>query len=51
MVEVVRGVSFNIFDKGNASRWQSAKSQFTNSNEEIKNATRDLIDSSFRCAI
>ncbi len=50
MVSLIDSVNFAIFDKAQAHKWQEVKAIFNQSNEEIKEATRDLIDTSFRCA-
>ncbi|GMH41526.1 hypothetical protein BSKO_09436 [Bryopsis sp. KO-2023] len=48
MVEPIENVPFNVFDQGESAQWVAAKTQFSNDNEGIKKATRELIDTSFR---
>ena len=48
MVQPVEGLEFAIFEKSMAPQWQALKTVFMSSNENIKNATRELIDVSFR---
>ncbi|PNH08033.1 Dynein-1-alpha heavy chain, flagellar inner arm I1 complex [Tetrabaena socialis] len=48
MYEPIESISFNVFDYGNAHEWKAAKTQFFADNEDIKAATRELIDTSFR---
>jgi len=48
MYEPIESISFSVFDPENAQDWATAKATFFADNEDIKNATRDLIDSSFR---
>ena len=48
MVSQIDTLDFAIFDKALASQWQAAKSSFMESDERIKDATRELIDTSFR---
>lgn len=50
MVAPVENVDFNVFEKAMAPQWQAVKTQFMSSNENIKDATRELIDVSFRFA-
>lgn len=51
MVAPVENVEFALFEKSMAPQWQAVKSQFMNSNENIKDATRELIDVSFRSGL
>ncbi|MEW5308429.1 MAG: hypothetical protein WDW38_000392 [Sanguina aurantia] len=48
MYEPIETVSFNLFDFGNTGDWKAAKANFYSDNEDIKAATRELIDTSFR---
>ena len=48
MVQPVESLEFPIFEKSMASQWQAIKALFMSSNESIKDATRELIDVSFR---
>lgn len=48
MYEPVEATMFNIFDYGNAAEWKAVKAAFYADNEDIKSATRELIDTSFR---
>eukprot|EP00798_Chlamydomonas_sp_ICE-L_P031817 gene31817-7021_t len=48
MYEPVEAVMFNIFDYGNNAEWKAIKATFYADNEDIKSATRELIDTSFR---
>ena len=48
MVAPVENVEFALFEKSMAPHWQAVKSEFMSSNENIKDATRELIDVSFR---
>lgn len=48
MYEPIESISFNVFDYGNQHEWKAAKQQFYADNEDIKEATRELIDTSFR---
>ncbi|KXZ49756.1 DHC2 protein [Gonium pectorale] len=48
MYEPIETIPFNVFDYGNAHEWKAAKAQFYSDNEDIKAATRELIDTSFR---
>ena len=50
MVAPVENVEFAVFEKSLGPQWQAVKSQFMSSNESIKDATRELIDVSFRFA-
>ena len=44
----MKDVTFNIFDGERSFDWQSVVSEFKANNEIVKNATRNLIDTSFR---
>ena len=48
MVQPVQNLEFPMFEKAMAQQWQAIKAQFMSSNESIKDATRELIDVSFR---
>jgi dynein heavy chain len=48
MYEPIETIAFNVFDYANAHEWKAAKAQFYSDNEDIKAATRELIDTSFR---
>lgn len=48
MVQPVENLDFPIFEKSMALQWQAIKTLFMSSNESIKDATRELIDVSFR---
>ena len=48
MYEPIEAIQFNVFDYGNSGEWKAMKAQFYTDNEDIKNATRELIDTSFR---
>ena len=50
MVVQLESVDFNVFEKAAAAQWQAAKQAFMSSSDQIKEATRELIDTSFRCA-
>ena len=50
MVQPVESLEFPIFEKSMAAQWQAIKALFMSSNENIKDATRELIDVSFRHA-
>ena len=50
MVVQLESVDFNVFEKAAAAQWQAAKKAFMSSSDQIKEATRELIDTSFRCA-
>ena len=47
-MQPVESLEFPIFEKSMAAQWQAIKALFMNSNENIKDATRELIDVSFR---
>ena len=49
MVVQLESVDFNVFEKAAAAQWQAAKKAFMSSSDHIKEATRELIDTSFRC--
>lgn len=48
MVEPVQSVSFNVLDKAHGTDWRSIRGRFLRDAEDIKLATRDLIDTCFR---
>ncbi|GLI59150.1 hypothetical protein VaNZ11_000978 [Volvox africanus] len=48
MYEPIETIAFNVFDFANGHEWKAAKAQFYSDNEDIKAATRELIDTSFR---
>ena len=48
MVAPVENLEFAIFEKSMAPQWQAIKALFMSNNESIKDATRELIDVSFR---
>lgn len=48
MVQPVESLEFPTFEKSMAAQWQAIKALFMSSNENIKDATRELIDVSFR---
>lgn len=48
MVEPVETAMFDMFDQAHAMQWKSLRARFYTDNEEVKAATRDLIDTSFR---
>ena len=48
MVQPVETLEFQVFEKSMAPQWQAIKVLFMSSNEKIKDATRELIDVSFR---
>jgi len=48
MAQGVKDVDFNIFDRGLSLDWQNCVNLFKDSNEHAKDATRSLIDTSFR---
>jgi dynein heavy chain len=48
MVEPVEGVAFNPLDRGQAEEWRAVRSRFARDADDIKLATRDLIDTCFR---
>ncbi|GFH18109.1 uncharacterized protein HaLaN_14853, partial [Haematococcus lacustris] len=48
MYEPVEQVSFPIFEYANNVEWKAVKAAFYADNEDIKAATRELIDTSFR---
>ncbi|DBA95316.1 TPA: Dynein heavy chain cytoplasmic [Trebouxia sp. C0006] len=48
MVQPVESLEVPIFEKSMAAQWQAIKALFMSSNENIKDATRELIDVSFR---
>lgn len=48
MMQQVKIIDFNIFDRDLSLEWQNVVHSFRESNEVAKNATRNLIDSSFQ---
>ena len=50
MVALVQDLDYSPLERANAGRWASVRAQFNSINEEVKAATRDLINTCFRCA-
>jgi hypothetical protein len=48
IVEPVETVMFDVFDQAHAPQWRALRARFFADNEEVKAATRELIDTSFR---
>jgi hypothetical protein len=48
IVEPVETVMYDVFDQTHAPQWRSLRARFFADNEEVKAATRELIDTSFR---
>eukprot|EP00879_Flechtneria_rotunda_P021064 GHRR01022190.1.p2 GENE.GHRR01022190.1~~GHRR01022190.1.p2 ORF type:complete len:178 (+),score=65.74 GHRR01022190.1:125-658(+) len=48
MVEQVETAMFDVFDQANAPQWKQLRARFNADNEDVKAATRELIDTSFR---
>lgn len=48
IVEPVETVIFDVFDQAHAPQWRALRARFFADNEEVKTATRELIDTSFR---
>eukprot|EP00884_Botryococcus_braunii_P017522 jgi/Botrbrau1/4453/Bobra.0348s0039.1 len=48
MAAEVEKIDFNVFDKACSTRWLLMKSAWATSNEDLKDATHDLIDTCFR---
>lgn len=48
MVEPVEGVAFNPFDRAHATDWRAVRQRFQRDADDVKLATRDLIDTCFR---
>lgn len=48
MIEPIKTLQIDIFDKKQSSEWKALKSKFFTQNEGIKVATKDLIDMLFR---
>lgn len=48
IVEPVETVMFDVFDQAHAPQWRALRARFFADNEEVKTATRELIDTSFR---
>lgn len=51
MVALLEGMDFTPLERANAGRWAAVRSQFNSTNEEVKVATRDLINTCFRCLV
>ena len=51
MVALLEGMDFTPLERANAGRWAAVRSQFNSTNEEVKVATRDLINTCFRCFV
>ena len=49
MVALLEGMDFAPLERANAGRWAAVRSQFNSTNEEVKVATRELINTCFRC--
>lgn len=50
MIAPVEGVSFNVLDKARSMEWKGIRLRFGRDADDIKLATRDLIDTCFRYA-
>ena len=50
MVALVQSLDYSPLERANAGRWASVRAQFNLTNEEVKVATRDLINTCFRCS-
>ncbi|KAK9825454.1 hypothetical protein WJX81_002895 [Elliptochloris bilobata] len=48
MVALVEGLDYSPLERANAGRWSSVRAHFNGTNEEVKGATRDLINTCFR---
>lgn len=48
IVEPVETVMFDVFDQTHGPQWRSLRARFFADNEEVKAATKELIDTSFR---
>jgi dynein heavy chain len=48
IVEPVETAMLDVFDQGHAAQWRALRAHFFADNEEVKAATRELIDTSFR---
>lgn len=48
MVEPVQGVPFHPFQAERAAEWRAARARFARDADDIRLATRDLIDTCFR---
>lgn len=48
IVEPVETVMFDVFDQAHAPQWRALRARFFADNEEVKAATKELIDTSFR---
>lgn len=51
MIEPIKTLQIDIFDKKQSSEWKALKSKFFTQNEGIKVATKDLIDMLFRYVV
>lgn len=51
MAAQIQTIDFNVFDKACSSRWLLVKSAWMSANEDLRSATHDLIDTSFRWVI
>ena len=49
MVALVQDLDYSPLEHANAGRWASVRAHFNATNEEVKVATRDLINTCFRC--
>lgn len=47
-MEPVETVMFDVFDQTHGPQWRSLRARFFADNEEVKAATKELIDTSFR---
>jgi hypothetical protein len=50
MVALVEGLDFSPLEPAHAGRWAAVRAQFNSAGEEVKLATRDLINTFFRRA-
>jgi dynein heavy chain len=48
MVEPVEGVAFNPLDRLHTAEWRAVRGRFLRDADDVKLATRDLIDTCFR---
>ena len=48
MVEPVEGVAFNLLDRSHSADWRAVCSRFARDADDVKLATRDLVDTCFR---
>lgn len=49
MVALIEGLDYSPLEKSNAGRWAFVSREFNSTNEEVKLATRDLINTLFKC--